>query len=107
MTQPYCMVMTTTDHEQEANLLANLLVTEQLAACVQIMPINSVYHWQGEVRQDKEFLLLIKTKTELFEQVKAKLLQHHSYETPEIIQVPLTNGSADYLAWMDQQTTDQ
>jgi periplasmic divalent cation tolerance protein len=104
MNSPYCMILTATSTQEEAEKLASLLVAEKQAACVQITSINSVYRWQGEVQHANEFLLIIKTTAVLYSVVEATLLKHHSYETPEIIQVPAENGSKDYLRWIDSQT---
>jgi periplasmic divalent cation tolerance protein len=100
----YCMVLTTTSSQDEAERLAEILVREQLAACVQITTINSTYTWQGTLHQDPEWLLLIKTRADLFDAVQETLCTHHSYETPEIIQVPIIQGSAPYLSWIDENT---
>jgi periplasmic divalent cation tolerance protein len=102
----YCVVLTTTDSQSEADLLARLLVAEKSAACVQIMPITSVYSWQDVLHQDAEFLLLIKTRSERYSQVEASILKHHSYEVPEIILLPVDRGYQPYLQWMDVQTGD-
>lgn len=100
----YCMILTTTGDQKEAESLAAILVKAQLAACVQITPISSTYTWQGALQQEREWLLLIKTKADLFGQVEDALKVHHSYDTPEIIQVPIIQGSMAYLAWMDENT---
>lgn len=100
----YCIIMTTTESQEEANRLAEILVTQRLAACVQTTPITSTYTWQGKLHRDAEWLLLIKTRTARFRDVKDALLKHHSYETPEIIQAPILQGSPAYLAWLDAQT---
>lgn len=100
----YCMIMTTAGSQDEAEGLAAMLVQEQLAACVQITSITSTYTWQGGLNKDAEWLLLIKTRADLYGQVEDALLKHHSYDTPEIIQVPITQGSRDYLVWIDENT---
>jgi len=104
MTKPYCTILTTTSSETEGNALAEMLVTKKLAACVQIMPISSFYTWQGAIQKDSEVLLLIKTTSALYPQVEAFIIENHSYEIPEIIQVPITKGSPAYLAWMLENT---
>ena len=104
MNVEYCIIMTTTDSQEEAHRLAELLVTQHLAACVQSLPITSTYTWQDRLTQASEWLLLIKTRTASYEAVQEVLLKIHSYETPEIIQVPITQGSPAYLAWLDAQT---
>ena len=85
----------------EANQIAEMLVSARLAACVQILPeIESVYRWQGEVKREKEILLLAKTVASRFAEVESKVRALHSYETPEIIAVPITDSSAPYLEWL-------
>jgi periplasmic divalent cation tolerance protein len=100
----YCMILTTAGSQDEAERLAAMLVSAQLAACVQITAINSTYTWRGSLHQDPEWLLLIKTRADLFDAVHETLCTHHSYETPEIIQVLIVQGSAPYLAWIDENT---
>ena len=99
-----CIIMTTTDSQEEANRLAELLVTQKLAACVQSTPITSIYTWQGELTRESEWLLLIKTRAERYDAVQDALQEAHSYVTPEIIQLPIDRGSPSYLAWINAQT---
>jgi uncharacterized protein involved in tolerance to divalent cations len=96
----YVTVLTTTASEAEAESIAEALLAEDLAACVQIMPIRSRYVWKGEVQRADERLLLIKTRSILFEIVRAKIRSLHSYETPEIVALPIVEADADYLSWM-------
>ncbi len=98
----YCVILTTTGSQEEADRLAELLVSRRLAACVQITSISSVYRWQGAVTREPEFLLLIKTVDRLYKNVETAILKNHSYEVPEIIQLPVTQGSDRYLEWLDQ-----
>ena len=86
---------------EEADRIAELLVSAQLAACVQILPeIESVYRWQGGVKREKEILLLAKTVASRFDELESRVRAMHSYETPEIIAVPVTDSSAPYLGWL-------
>ena len=86
---------------EEADRIAELLVSAQLAACVQILPeIESVYRWQGEVKREREILLLAKTVASRFDELESRVRAMHSYETPEIIAVPVTDSSAPYLGWL-------
>ena len=95
-----CVILVTAGSEAEAEALAEALVGERLAACVQLSPIRSRYVWKGAVQRDDEILLLIKTRAELFEIVRGKIRAIHSYDTPEIVALPITAGDADYLAWL-------
>ncbi len=97
----YCVVLTTAGTEEEAQRLAGGgRVAGRLAACVQVLPVTSTYIWQGELHRDPEWLLLIKTTTARYGDVEAFIRKHHSYEVPEIVQVPIRQGLEAYLAWM-------
>lgn len=104
MSKKYSVVLTTTGSQQEANRLSELLVREKLAACVQTMPITSTYIWKGQLNQDSEWLLLIKTRSEIFDKLEAFILANHSYDTPEIIQLPVEAGYSGYLDWIQENT---
>jgi len=105
MTQAHIVLMTTVPSEADADKLANILVTAKAAACVQIMPIKSRYFWDGKVANDAEYLLLIKTRADLYAPAAELIKQNHSYEVPEIISVPVVGGSSSYLDWIDAVTS--
>ena len=97
----FVQVQTTTDSEEEARRIAGELVQRRLAACVQVLgPIESTYRWQGAVETASEWACLIKTSEALYGRVEAALRELHSYDTPEIIALPITGGSEDYLQWL-------
>ena len=98
----YTMVITTCADKASAKQLANIIVQQRLAACAQLIPIESVYVWEGEVCSEDETILLIKTKTALFDKLSAAIIENHSYEVPEIIKLPITGGHPDYLSWIDE-----
>ena len=98
----HVVVMTTTDDPEEAATLARVLVEARLAACVQAMPIASTYRWQGAVDVADERLLLIKTRVDRVDEIEAFLAEHHSYDVPECVVVPVTDGLPAYLAWVDE-----
>ena len=100
----YVTVHTTTASEAEAETIAEALLGEELAACVQIVAIRSRYLWKGELQREPEQLLLIKTRAELFEILRGRIRAMHSYHTPEIIALPIAAGDADYLAWLGAVT---
>jgi periplasmic divalent cation tolerance protein len=100
----YCVVLTTCASDDDARVLASALLDQQLAACVQVMPIHSYYTWEGAQQSEPEQLLLIKTRRSLYEQVEAALRAVHKYDTPEIICLPMAAGSAAYFGWIDQVT---
>ncbi|XOF33858.1 MAG: divalent-cation tolerance protein CutA [Candidatus Electrothrix sp. YB6] len=103
MNEEYCIVLTTYADESNGQKIINALLAERLAACVQVMPICSYYPWQGKVNRDDEQLMLIKTKCSLYSQVEATILARHAYETPEILQVPVSGGFSGYLQWLDRE----
>lgn len=95
------VVITTTETEADAERLARLMVEAELAACVQVLPrITSIYRWQDKVEQSAEVLLLIKTTSAAYPGLEAAIRQNHSYETPEIIALPVEAGSDAYLNWL-------
>jgi periplasmic divalent cation tolerance protein len=98
------VVSTTAGSMDHAEAIAEVLLDERLAACVQLTPINSRYLWQGEVVRADEILLLIKTRAELFDQVAAAIREAHTYETPEIIATSVVAGDGDYLRWLAAST---
>jgi periplasmic divalent cation tolerance protein len=98
----YIQVFTTTETKEEAEKIAQYLVEQKLAACVQITgPIASTYRWKGKVENAQEWLCVIKTREDLYDKVEKSIKKLHSYETPEIIAVPILKGSSEYLSWLD------
>jgi len=104
MTTGFSMVLTTCSTVEEARRLASGLVGESLAACVQIMPIESCYRWEGQIETAAECLLFCKIKAADYPQVEAAIRAGHSYTTPEIVELPISRGSAAYLAWIQAVT---
>lgn len=95
------IVFVTTPNLEEAERLARSIVESRLAACVQVLPeMTSVYLWNGEVRKDREHLLLIKTLEAMFPILEEFIKSNHSYEIPEIVAVRSEHVSEDYLKWM-------
>jgi periplasmic divalent cation tolerance protein len=98
----YIQVTTTTETKEQAQKIAQYLVEQKIAACVQIIgPITSIYRWKGKVENTQEWLCLIKTQDDLYNKVEAAIKSQHSYETPEIIALPIVKGSKEYLNWLD------
>lgn len=96
------VVLITTSGEEEAHSIAELLVTERKAACVNIVPgVDSLFRWEGKLDSARESLLMVKTKGSLFPEVVELVKGTHSYEVPEIIALPIVAGSEDYLKWLD------
>ncbi len=100
-------IVTATGSEEEAERIAAALVEARLAACVQVLgPITSTYRWHGAVESAREWLCVVKAPAALYERVERAIRELHSYETPEIIALPILAGSADYLSWCRAETTD-
>ena len=101
------IVSTTVDDEVVARRIAETLVEERLAACVQLLPgVLSTYRWQDRVEQTREWLLQCKTSAARVPQLIIRLKALHPYETPEILSVTATAGDRDYLIWVTENTTD-
>ncbi|MBI4843883.1 MAG: divalent-cation tolerance protein CutA [Nitrospirae bacterium] len=99
------VVMITSPGEEEAAAIARTLVEERLAACVTIIRnVRSIYSWQGKVEDGAEILMMAKTRGELFDSLKERVKQMHSYDVPEIIALPIMYGSEDYLKWLRNST---
>ncbi|MBV9507002.1 MAG: divalent-cation tolerance protein CutA [Acidobacteriia bacterium] len=95
------VVLSTCATQTEAESLARLLVERRLAACVNIISqVKSYYHWQGRLDSAEEFLLIIKSARERFDELRAALERAHSYEVPEVIALPIVDGAPNYLNWI-------
>jgi len=101
MQSAYILILTTVPDRESAKIIAKLLVETKLAACVQLFPIESIYTWKNEICNENEIVLFIKSKPALFDKIKSAIKENHSYEVPEIIQIPITDGLPDYLKWID------
>jgi len=99
----YIFVITTIDKKEKAQAIARTLVERRLAACVQILPIASTYRWKGEIEEAQEWMCICKTRRAVFEDVELAIKELHSYETPEIVAIPIEAGGAEYLSWLDQE----
>jgi periplasmic divalent cation tolerance protein len=100
------VVLTTCDSEERAAELARALVEQRVAACVNILPgARSIYRWKDEIEDTAEWLLVIKSRRDLFPALRAAVEKLHTYEVPELIAMPLVEGSAPYLAWLDRELT--
>jgi periplasmic divalent cation tolerance protein len=100
------MVFVTVGDKEESLKIAQTLVNEKLVACVNIVPgIRSIYRWKDEVCDDEEFLLIMKTQTDLFPSLQKRVQEIHSYEVAEIIALPIAHGSPDYLQWVVENTS--
>ena len=101
----YIIILSNTNSMDSAETIANFLVKEKLAACVNIIPkITSIYTWQNKIEKEEEVLMLIKTKQSLFNQVKEKITLLHPYEVPEIISIDIKDGNKNYIDWIKNNT---
>lgn len=98
------VLMTALPSRDAAAKIAKFLIEEKLAACVQLMPVESFYRWEGKTRNEAEVLLLIKTRTALFDAAIARIKAVHPYEVPEIAGLPFTAGLDSYFGWIDAVT---
>ena len=95
------IVLTTADNPKEAAQLARTLVEEGLAACATMIPaVQSIYRWQGEIELATETMVVLKTGSEQLAALQARLLELHTYQTPEFLVLPVESGSTDYLHWL-------
>lgn len=106
-TVPSIVVYVTVPNKDAGKKLAESIVKEKLAACVNRVPgIESVYQWKGEIQTDSEELLIIKTRESLLEALKDHVKANHEYDVPEVIALPIVGGSIPYLEWLKENTRD-
>ena len=99
------LVFTTLPNADKAAEIARALVEERLAACANLLPaVRSIFRWEGKIRDENEVLVLLKTRAENVERLKARILELHPYEVPEVIAVPIESGYQAWLDWMTAQT---
>ncbi len=99
------VVLVTIGNETDARAMARTLVGEGLAACVNVLgPINSIYRWRGAIEDEKEYLLMIKTRAGLYGRIERRVKELHSYDVPEVVALPIETGSASYLEWLFEMT---
>ncbi len=102
----YIVVFVTASKQEEAEKIARTLLEKKLAACCNIIGgVRSLYWWQGKIADDNEVLLVIKSRADMFNEIKGTVVALHSYTVPEIIALPVAAGSEPYLNWIDQSLT--
>ena len=106
MNVEYIIVFITCPNEEVSEQIANSLLDQKLAACVNVMtPVTSLYTWEGEINRDEEMLLIVKSRVDLFERELIPAVKAvHPYDVPEIIALPIIMGSEDYLGWIKDVT---
>ncbi len=98
----YIMIYITTKDQKEAKNIGESLVKEKLAACINVIPsIESVYWWKGKIENDKESVLIVKTKKDLVEKAIKRVKELHSYDVPCVDVIPITEGNKEYFEWVE------
>jgi periplasmic divalent cation tolerance protein len=105
LVQGFIIIFVTAASEQEAASIGRTVVEEGLAACANIIPhMHSIYRWKGEIWDEGETLIIIKSREEYFERIRSRIRELHSYEVPEITAIQLDKGDAAYLQWIEAVT---
>ncbi|MDR1375734.1 MAG: divalent-cation tolerance protein CutA [Holosporaceae bacterium] len=106
MDDGHSIILTTTRRRAQAEALAEKILEQKLAACIQIQKTKSFYSWHEKIERSEEYLLLIKTRTILGSKLSEFIRQNHDYQIPEIVQIPISDGSPEYLSWISAVTDD-
>lgn len=102
MGEQHCVIYCTCPDKRTAEQIANKLIDERLAACINIVEgITSVYRWEDQRQSDAELLLIVKSRSDIFPSLEKRILELHPYAVPEIIALPIVQGTAAYLSWID------
>jgi periplasmic divalent cation tolerance protein len=102
----YAQAVTTTDSREAAEALARSAVEARVAACAQVSgPINSTYWWQGSIESSEEWYVTFKTTVERYPELEQHIRDHHSYDVPEVVLLPVLAGNPAYLSWVGEETT--
>jgi periplasmic divalent cation tolerance protein len=104
MSTPYHVVLTTTSSKENVKAIVDSVLGRKLAACIQVIPMESHYVWEGKINNDSEFLLLLKSKAADFSDLQSAIEAVHAYEVPEIISLDVEKGSSKYLEWIKSVT---
>jgi periplasmic divalent cation tolerance protein len=106
MTAKYGVILVTVPTRPQGEAIATALIQAKLAACVSLLPVHSIYTWQGQINSEDEWQLLIKSELTQFTQLEATIRALHPYEVPEIIALPIVAGSLPYLQWISAQVNE-
>jgi periplasmic divalent cation tolerance protein len=101
----HLIVFVTASSEPQARRIARKLLQSKLAACVNFVPVDSMFAWKGSIQEEDEILMIIKTRTDAFDALADAVKSAHSYDTPEIIALPVVLGSREYMRWIDNEVT--
>jgi periplasmic divalent cation tolerance protein len=98
----FIVVLVTTSSKQEAETIAQSLLESKLIACANVVgPVESHFHWKGKIEHAEEFLLLMKSRSDLFDELVENVKRMHSYEVPEVVALPIVEGLKSYLGWLE------
>ena len=100
----FCSVYITAADEEEAGRIGRALVEEKLAACVNILPVKSIYRWEDKIEEEGEAVMFVKTRDGLVDDLIKRVKELHSYEVPCIVSFPIEKGNTDYLRWIEEST---
>ena len=100
----YALIYATAQSEDDARKIAQVLIKENLAACVNFWKIKSIYRWKGKIQEDGEVAMFIKTREDIYQSVIGKIKEMHPYDVPEIIRLDIKDGFEKYLSWNDEET---
>ncbi|MEG3225200.1 MAG: divalent-cation tolerance protein CutA [Methanobacteriales archaeon Met13] len=99
----YSLIYVTTSGEDESEKIAKKLLEEKLAACANIIPnMKSLFWWDGEIEEDTESILILKTRSNYLDTIKKRVKDIHSYDVPCVLEIPIKNGSEEYLKWLEE-----
>jgi periplasmic divalent cation tolerance protein len=102
----YLLVITTCSSQKEAETIADKVLRARLIACANIIPaVQSLFHWKGEISNEQEVVVLMKTQKKHLDELVEWIHTNHSYQVPEIIALPIVGGNTDYLNWVKEETT--
>ncbi|MCG9677130.1 MULTISPECIES: divalent-cation tolerance protein CutA [Vibrio] len=104
MSGQFCITLTTSNSDSITQQIIESALKKGLAACIQTMPIRSHYIWEGKICNDKETLLIMKTKKACYAELEQVIVSNHNYEVPQVVQVPFTEGFNPYLTWIEEST---
>lgn len=103
----YKIIYITTSNQIEAEKIAEALIKEKLAACVNYFPIKSIFRWKGKIQKENEIAMIVKTKAKLVDKITKRVKEIHSYETPCIISLSIEKGNKEFLKWIDDNTSNE
>jgi periplasmic divalent cation tolerance protein len=101
----HLVILVTTSSDAEARRIARQLLQKRLAACVNFAPVESMFIWKGSIQEEEEVLMIIKSRSDVFDELMSIVKSTHTYDTPEIIGIPIVLGSREYLKWIDNEIT--